>query len=551
MPKKITDLDPALPLTGAEITPLVQNTTTRRSTFGALADWVLSVYLGYDGGTVQDVLDSAKPMQSYTALRAYTGRATAVRITTPGIAGYFQRDSDVVTADNGGTVIVDASGRRWKRVFDGAVSVKWFGAVGDGVTDDTAAIQAALNSGVLQIYFPEGTYLFKNLTIPNSRMVLFGDGKWKTILQCANPVSTDYGIASSAYVNNSTFGSEPVTLRNLCVNGSNLVSYPLAIYGYYSDVDTCRVVNAKAGGHALKFTANGISESACSTTLVENKLINSILTGGDGGAFIISDTVAKCTDMVTTGNIFNGAASFTSMAGHCVTDNHFYGDAITMNKLSTGTVVNNNYFENELTLDDFKDEVIGLSGNRFVSRVSVDFGVGGEVCVFDGCLWQGPADLYHNYFASNKRIIVNGGGFETATPMVFHNGSSTGIATFNGVWSQGLGFMLEGTRTGGTGAIRSVVIAPPAVGTDRGDNSRTLTWGVDAATQRWSTTLTANRTITLSTTSAVNGARFRVRRLGGGAFTLDVGGLKNLSISQWCDVEYDGSAWILSAYGTL
>lgn len=36
-----------------------------------------------------------------------------------------------------------------------SVSVKDFGAVGDGVADDTAAIQAAINSGAGRIYFPE------------------------------------------------------------------------------------------------------------------------------------------------------------------------------------------------------------------------------------------------------------------------------------------------------------------------------------------------------------------------------------------------------------
>jgi parallel beta-helix repeat protein len=42
------------------------------------------------------------------------------------------------------------------------VSVKDFGAVGDGVADDTAAIQAALNSGALQVYFPDSTYRITN-----------------------------------------------------------------------------------------------------------------------------------------------------------------------------------------------------------------------------------------------------------------------------------------------------------------------------------------------------------------------------------------------------
>ena len=32
--------------------------------------------------------------------------------------------------------------------------VKYFGAVGDGITDDTEVIQEAINSGVGQIFFP-------------------------------------------------------------------------------------------------------------------------------------------------------------------------------------------------------------------------------------------------------------------------------------------------------------------------------------------------------------------------------------------------------------
>jgi hypothetical protein len=36
-----------------------------------------------------------------------------------------------------------------------------------------------------------------------------------------------------------------------------------------------------------------------------------------------------------------------------------------------------------------------------------------------------------------------------------------------------------------------------------------------------------------------------------GAFNLDVGGLKNLAVGQWADVEYDGAAWFLSRFGAL
>lgn len=54
------------------------------------------------------------------------------------------------------------------------VSVKDFGAVGDGVTDDTAAIQAALDSGNQTIYFPDGVYMVDAVTglVPSNNQSL-------------------------------------------------------------------------------------------------------------------------------------------------------------------------------------------------------------------------------------------------------------------------------------------------------------------------------------------------------------------------------------------
>ena len=50
------------------------------------------------------------------------------------------------------------------------VSVKSYGAVGDGLADDTASVQLAFNSSNV-IYFPAGTYLCSRLTIPSNREI--------------------------------------------------------------------------------------------------------------------------------------------------------------------------------------------------------------------------------------------------------------------------------------------------------------------------------------------------------------------------------------------
>ena len=65
------------------------------------------------------------------------------------------------------------------------VSVKDFGAVGNGVADDTAAIQLALNSGAKLVYAPNANYkLTASLTIPEG-VTLKGDGKAATTLTCS------------------------------------------------------------------------------------------------------------------------------------------------------------------------------------------------------------------------------------------------------------------------------------------------------------------------------------------------------------------------------
>ena len=64
--------------------------------------------------------------------------------------------------------------RTLANLFGDIVSVKDFGAVGDGATDDTAAMQAAHNSGKL-IYYPAGYYNFTSISMTHGGGIV-GDG---------------------------------------------------------------------------------------------------------------------------------------------------------------------------------------------------------------------------------------------------------------------------------------------------------------------------------------------------------------------------------------
>ncbi|RKN86413.1 glycosyl hydrolase family 28-related protein [Paenibacillus ginsengarvi] len=86
-------------------------------------------------------------------------------VTDKGQEGHFKCDLlDTLSADNTGTVVVAASGARLKRLMEVPYwNVKWFGAKGDGTTDDMSTIQktidAASANGGGTVYFPKGTYI--------------------------------------------------------------------------------------------------------------------------------------------------------------------------------------------------------------------------------------------------------------------------------------------------------------------------------------------------------------------------------------------------------
>ena len=75
------------------------------------------------------------------------------------------------TRDDNNATIIQVTGTstgRWNRVFTGEYNVKWFGATGNGSTDDTAAVQAAINY-VIEVkgalYIPTGVYACNALTL--------------------------------------------------------------------------------------------------------------------------------------------------------------------------------------------------------------------------------------------------------------------------------------------------------------------------------------------------------------------------------------------------
>jgi len=81
-----------------------------------------------------------------------------------------------ISDPNGATTHPELQMARWRDTGD----VRGWGAKGDGVNDDTSALQAAINT--LGVHIPPGTYLFSTLTIPDG-CIINGSGYTQTTLK--------------------------------------------------------------------------------------------------------------------------------------------------------------------------------------------------------------------------------------------------------------------------------------------------------------------------------------------------------------------------------
>lgn len=104
-------------------------------------------------------------------------------------ADQYSSYGQLLTAETLATFLqagVGAVARSLRSKLRDVVSVKDFGAVGDGVSDDTVFIQAAIDSftaGRGTVYFPPGTYkVTSQITVSKDRVHLLGAGSWATQL---------------------------------------------------------------------------------------------------------------------------------------------------------------------------------------------------------------------------------------------------------------------------------------------------------------------------------------------------------------------------------
>jgi hypothetical protein len=176
-----------------------------------------SDFILYDPADIGAVTASGVAFTPFGTIAA-TNVQNAIQEVVSDLSG--STGSSLVGFLQSGTGAVSRTVQAKERDF---VSVKDFGAVGDGTTDDTVAIQAAINSGY-SLVFPAGTYKCANLTQSTSFQRFYAAGNVTLQKNANGPILTSSG--SDVEFNGIGFRGESATPsftgNNFVSSGANL-----------------------------------------------------------------------------------------------------------------------------------------------------------------------------------------------------------------------------------------------------------------------------------------------------------------------------------------
>jgi parallel beta-helix repeat protein len=227
------------------------------------------------------------------------------------------------------------------------VSVKDFGAVGNGIVDDTTAIQNALDA-TNNLYFPEGNYKITSALVMDDNHYLIGAGYGNSVITQAT--TDQYALRAT--------GKTGITVKSLKVVGT---ADGVADGVYFTGCSYCVVENCQVtdfGHNGINFISSSYCEA--NNNRCERNLIGGINTAGT--------LVAKSLYNKIIGNyLYDNSLSSNYGAGillfgnadHCIVQNN-----VCVENQSFGILLSDGSF-NVITSNDCRNNIYSGIGIHY------------------------------------------------------------------------------------------------------------------------------------------------------------------------------------------
>lgn len=194
------------------------------------------------------------------------------------------RASSTVAADIGTALAHNEGGAgRFHRLFDGPVNVRWFGAKGDGVTNDSPAFQAAIDytivNGQGSVSIPTGNFVWNNpvgidvgANDTTANLEIFGTGPDSVIIANYHATTEEEGLLFFKANEVAGINLRRITVRDLKINMN--LKRGTAIFGRI--LTACQLRNLWIGGQANDAASiyPSIYLKNCAQTTVTGSVLN-------------------------------------------------------------------------------------------------------------------------------------------------------------------------------------------------------------------------------------------------------------------------------------
>lgn len=295
---------------------------------GAELGWSVDTRKLYIGnGTLDEgapTLGVTEILTQYSDLTALLGSYTFVGNVT----GY--------TVQTGSSVLNPVV-RSFQQKFDDFVNVRDFGATGDGSTDDTTAINRAIQQVYIEaenlndprtrrtIYIPGGTYLTSNVISipPNARLV--GDGVNSTTIKLQYGNLSVANTCDSAFQSGGTIGSGGASLPDsIDISGIKFYNSAADVTRPILNIDSASNVRITNTAFVSNNFANVIEVLSTSTS-TRNVTLDGVQILGGGNGFVNMGTTTKAISMLNSqfDDLSNSAVVLNSIDSYRSINNYF------------------------------------------------------------------------------------------------------------------------------------------------------------------------------------------------------------------------------------